>query len=123
MCLSTISNKKPKKSGYFYKVFDLDYSGGLYFPFMRLNRMKEVPVGKWIKAARLRRRADNGEAYITGFHGFLSARSARLWGSGDTVVRCKYRNAHVAGTQDELKVIVADEIFVPKRKRYATGGW
>ena len=118
MCLSTVSDKKPPKSGYGWKCF-----------WMRDGKMHGIchgtfERGKWLRASKKRNHFP--PRYRLGFHIHTKRKDAATWIGCDSpsnypLIKVKYRGAHTIGEQRTylgyVSVIVADEIFIPRPKR------
>ncbi len=122
MCLRVVSKRKPKKSGYGYKLYKIRLSGGaelaepLYYGHaLRLDEWHTK--GRRAKTIRslIQRR------YKAGFHVYKTYRAARMEELYVTVciVRVEYRKAHTQGTQNgtgrRSDCIVADQIRIHKK--------
>lgn len=117
MCLAKVirATRSPKRSPirWVWKVFG-GIGGELHSPLYGNRSYKR---GKWIQDPR----SINGmirDSYPPGFHCFLRRKDAEpmLEWAGTQIVRIKARLIVAEGIQDEAKVIVAREIFIPKEK-------
>jgi len=120
MCLETIDKSvRPRKGkdGLYYgwKVYE-EERGKLYGDCQCVGVIR--PVCKWIRA-RLKRiypRWDGG-TYMSGFHIFVTRADAREWAEdGDKIRRVAFREYHVAGIQEDKRVVVAKEIMILPEK-------
>lgn len=122
MCLGSITQKFKVPDGkvrWGWKVFYRSTEKGLCFQYYNLNDDDpRVPVGKWLKAKRVQRKITDTQSYRTGFHVFISRAGARAWVHGSyPVVKVKVRNVTYEGLQGGNKVMVAQEMLVPRQKR------
>lgn len=123
MCLSTVSARRPTKTGFGYKVFRPYFCGyrGEYF-FLGYP----IIPGQWNKASG----ADwTNPDYPFGFHIFLSRAAAQQWkGLREVVKRVEYRQAHTLGKQEQRDVdsnrsslcVVAREMRIVPESKNAT---
>lgn len=115
MCLSTITDPKPKrKSGYAWKLMRVTRRGRFRFPF---RDGKSVPSGVWLKAKPNRARGDKTigwPPYPAGFHCFWTKEQVMRFqpGTGMTLVRVRVRGVHTIGEQYSAEVIVANEMKI-----------
>lgn len=125
MCLALINKRfKPnnKMVRYAYKSVRRT-DGEFFFPCNRHKGDSRIPLGKWIKAVCPWLEIeptddDEGEKYRGGFHCYMSKRPSFHY--GNRILRVKLRGIICTGKQDDQRVIVAKEMFVPvpkKRKR------
>jgi len=122
MCLRYVTKQLQKPSDkiiWAWKIFDLDESNDayrLFFPFYGGD--PEVQFSKWLKAKSPIVQTENGETYKAGFHAYLE--KPEEFASGEiAIVHVKLRSCHTWGIQDTaLKTVVADELWVPKPRKY-----
>lgn len=119
MCLNVIKRKyKKAQSGTGWKVFFTPVDGSSDYHFMYRQYMGEmlVPTGQWLKAENRCTLYDpHGNPYNTGFH-IYRERILIPRGCQQKVVKVQFRGGHTLGRDGGVPTIVADEMFVPKRK-------
>ena len=125
MCLDTVIRKLKRPSrgkvqeG--WKTFDFITGKkgvkDLQFEFFPLEGKYKVPIGKWLKATVntvtycVDKSSGGYSTYASGFH-IYTEKPAKI----GRAVKVKYRGAQVFGRQDGLKVVVAREMYVPRKK-------
>lgn len=124
MCLEQINkNAKCKSEGYGYKVYDTNCRG---YIFMRNNLgniyYSDGDYGfrnnKWYKAEKTILYDGFDNHYMSGFHIFLNKRDAIRHAKSrgfKYVVRVKYKDARIVGTQWDKTVIVANSMRIIRR--------
>ena len=112
MCLQYISMKRNiPKTGVGWKLF-AKTPNGLKFAYQSLNGKHKVPRGKWLKAKRTWIRG-----YLSGFHIYMHKPRGFQQGIVPcTPVKVRFRDGRILGTQDNRRVIVVDEMFVPRTR-------
>lgn len=123
MCLGTVTkthDKPSARSRWAWKAFDRDGSR-LLFPFYG-RYVAPWKRGEWITAhanTLMSSRVPFQTSYAAGFHVFTRRVDAINWHGAATVVRVRVRRVRTEGTQLGMRVLVADELMVPARKRAA----
>lgn len=117
MCLSTVTERIAKPSRKVvkaWKVFMRLLDGTLEF----VHQCDEAERGRWIKA-RHHLLNDGPQGYISGFHAYSTRSAPRAAGRpySDCVLPVKLRYVRTIGEQDGAKVLVADEMLIPRAKR------
>ena len=107
MCLDIITKEFEDKEGEGYKV--------LYRHTLRtINQASILRKRVWNKAKQVKISCWNGTWYMTGFHIFISLKSARKWNKmcsrSGRIFKVKYRKGRILGKQDGMNIIVADEM-------------
>ncbi len=120
MCLTKITKKGLKMSGYGWKVFELgdfDELINVYFP------CHKILINIWMKATR-NLISSPSFSYRAGFHIFLEKPSdyeaKDMTGSGvgirTFIKKVKYKKGRIVGFWSGEQVVVADEMLVLKSK-------
>lgn len=118
MCLDEITHKRLRKTeGIGYKVFVRQpRSHVLHFWYRSFCDSTLVPLGEWLQAAN---NQNSYPPYTIGFHIFPTLKDARLWvinePSESKIVRVRYQKARLQGLDGGAPVLIADEMFVPKK--------
>jgi len=128
MCLYNILGEPEQTSGIGYKAFIITSDGNLCFPFYNPDGAENdysnrviIELHKKYKSVKNVEQSNNGEPYKTGFHIFLTQKSAREFGSLyglKAIAKVRYEKARLVGTQvvrwgytaNKVKCIIADEI-------------
>ncbi len=113
MCLNTIIETGLSKSGFGWKVFEINSKGGLHSQVFSKSVLR--PRNRWLKANRTKIHLWQCW-YFSGFHIFLYKSAAKKWGYTKNVVKVKYRKGHTLGNQEGI-VIVADEMLILTEER------
>lgn len=124
MCLTQIYKRKPKKSGFGYKVFRK--VNGKLLPAFRGEG--EIPTEEWINAddyypykslGKKAIPAEEGGKYSPGWHVYKKLRDAKrmYWASINVIRKVSYRGAHTWGRECGYCVIVAGEIYIHQKER------
>lgn len=114
MCLSHIESKFPPKFGVGWKSFKRGGNGELYSEFywtIGNNSFDgHIKRGMWRMAEHTILYTHESQPYVSGFH---------LWTekpkSTKKPTKVYYRGGRILGIQNCSTIIVADEIYVPKR--------
>lgn len=126
MCLQRFENFNVRLSkdgvGTGYKVFRI-WEGKLYGEYARPHKKRRV--GVWLKEENFRpQRIDDGlerskKLYKCGWHIFLTRKGALIWATDSQgVIRIKFKGIVTMGrSNNNSKVIVAKEIFIPKEAK------
>jgi len=123
MCLDILKPVSTKK-GYGWKTFAMD-DGQLYSWIDKdRGRERQLLPREWIKDCRdIPIMMDNGFSYPTGYHIFVTKRSAEKWKINEEVIRkVRFHNVVATGIQKGLKkpqkfqVIVAKEIYIEDKE-------
>lgn len=119
MCMDRLyKTVKVPSSGIGWKVFGTTENGSLEFAVQNDNSLKR---GVWMKADtsfRVGTLPWNPCTYMSGFHVYLE-RPQKLMVfqySTNRVIKVKFRGGRHVGMQNGIRVVVADELFVPKNK-------
>jgi len=123
MCLKKVSKRKPKSSGFGYKVYSVEdinkknlrLRGAYNDVFYKLGK---TYTAKKLPMHLIDRMAWEDMTYKPGFHIFKFLKDATVDSGLNVVVKVKYNNAHTAGDQKPhtyfnskpIKVIVASKI-------------
>lgn len=119
MCLDKLKDFKVKLDekgvGEGWKVFNKGRYGGLYTELRGNDKL--LRKNKWLKEETYRfgrgTFCDGGYPY--GFHVFLAISGAKNWG-GEVIKKVMFRKIVAKGIQQDYRVIVAKEIFIPDDK-------
>ena len=132
MCLNVVSKKKPRETGFGWKVFGM-LNGGLYGDCFTIAKVR--PIDKWLKEEDYRDApqkqtigtGEYGVRYPAGFHIFKRKKDAKEWDFPrcTQIYKVEYRKAHAQGEQRieligppiYLDCIVAKEIKILPLKR------
>ena len=124
MCLETVSKRKPKETGFGWKVFNERSDGGLYGNCYIVDKVR--PLDKWLNEGDYREHNPTGLDYPPGWHIFKKRRDAEEWpySYGSKIHKVEYRKAHTKGTEATWPrrglltgcVVVAKEIKILKEK-------
>jgi len=114
MCLDRVTGKPEKTSGVGYKIFEEDYSHHLYFQyFIPKGEGRRVKYEHWYKdTASGRVEISPRQGYPVGFHVYLERPHTTR-----PVRRVSFRGAHTQGSQSDIPVVVATEIYIHKKGR------
>ena len=111
MCLSSISETVEPvsliQSG--WKEFD-GPTAQPRFAAYSYKGTRDVPLDKWITAEGKNIKVSTFKHYDAGFHVYSEEQELK---SRSQKRRVYYRNVHTRGTQDNLTVVIAKEIYVP----------
>jgi len=128
MCLHRIIGKPEKTSGIGYKAFRGSGLGKLWFPYYNPDGtdtffadIQFIELNKKYKSTKKNEDAIHGKKYKTGFHVFVSRKSAEAWGKShgaNVIAKIRYSKARLTGLQTRQvfegergsKCIIADEI-------------
>lgn len=116
MCLYKVEKVYKRRSNKVvtaYKVLDYDQEN-YHFPYVYFHDSSVCPTGKWIKAEEKAVIARGGKLYHSGFHCYKYKNTA--YSISNKIVKVKLRRVHTIGIQDGVTVLVAEEMFVPKRR-------
>jgi hypothetical protein len=116
MCLSSITERADVPSQVIIsaqKLFNRPSGGELRFNVQKYKGSFVVPLDKWLKAEGESIKMDSGfivkDKYPAGFHVYDADEKK----TGIGVRRVYVRGVRTIGTQDDYKVLVADELYVP----------
>jgi hypothetical protein len=117
MCLSTITKRKPKSSGFGYKVFIISTRGDIRFLYQNGLSLKllSLKLGVWMESSGglIQYRWDWGDSnsnkfYPAGFHIFTNRKAAddlALMNFRRQVYRVQYSGAHTQGNNGGHTVV------------------
>ena len=110
MCLSTVDTNPTVATGTAWKVL-FQISDGSSVSALQLYPM---PEEKWLLDPSVRRLlSDSGNEYLTGFHLYKTRREARIFRNvRERVARVSFRRVTATGKQNDLRVVVAREIYI-----------
>ena len=121
MCLTKITKTIKKPTNKIASAIGCFYYNetDLLFPFNWYIFGTKVPIGRWIKAIQGQLYADNGKAYIAGFHKYKVGQLARIKKEFPNTVQIpvKLRKIKYHGKQRGFSVLVAQEMFISENWR------
>jgi hypothetical protein len=135
MCLTTVKEIYETPSTLIVDGWkEFDGSGkNIFFQNFPFNRRREVPLDKWLVAEvnlstdsstdsstdRGVIRSDDGKEYPAGFHVYADELELKKQGRMERYRRVFVRKVSSFGTQGDLHVVIASEMYVPSEPN----GW
>lgn len=117
MCLSTIKETYDNPSTVIQSGYKEFTGTGKNLKSQQTG--KAIEFDKWLVALEQQIKADDGQAYTSGFHVYEDETQVKKLYRSSSTTLIYYRKVHTRGTQGSDTVVIAKEMYVPSDKN----GW